>query len=307
MASNELPDSNDRLFTLASDMIAGATTIGPATGVVQNTAAVLTTCLTAARKSEADFQKARQEKKDATSAQNIADSNTKAFIATAKRVLIPRLGANWSTAWAPVGYVDHSLATPTTLDERFNLLGTLRDYLAAHPAHENAPLAITAADAQALHAVSAAARSAVKEALKNLTIARRARETAMDALRIRMRGLVTELHTVLPDDDPRWYSFGLSAPADPETPGNPAAPTLTLGLPGSGLLFLDWPDTRRTVRYRVWQKLPGETAFRPVATVTESDATLTDLPLATPLEFQITAVNAAGESVPSPVSTIILS
>jgi hypothetical protein len=34
---------------------------------------------------------------------------------------------------------------------------------------------------------------------------------------------------------------------------------------------------------------------------------LTALPLATLLEFQITAVNEAGESVPSPVSTITLS
>ena len=307
MASNELPDSNDRLFTLASDMIAGATTIGPATGVVQNTAAVLTTCLTAARKSEADFQKARQDKKDATAAQNTADSNTKAFIATTKRVLIPRLGANWSTAWAQVGYVDNSLATPTSLEKRFNLLGTHRDYLAAHPDHENAPLDITAADAQTLHAESATARAAVKDALKNLTLARRARETAVDGLRTRMRGLITELDTLLPDDDPRWYVFGLNAPADPETPGTPDAPTLTPGLPGSGLLFLDWPDTSRSDRYRVWQKLPGETAFTPVATVTESDATLTALPLATLLEFQITAVNEAGESVPSPVSSITLS
>ena len=307
MARNPLPASFDRLFALATDMIDGAATIGPATGVVQNTAAVLTTPLAAARKSEADFQKARLEKIEATTAQTTADSNAKAFIATAKRILIPQLGAAWSTSWAQVGFVNGSLETPTSLDERFTLLGTLRDYLAAQPAHENAPLGITAAAALALHTASATARAAVNTALRNLATARLTRETAVDALRTRMRGLITELATLLPDDDARWYAFGLSAPGDPETPGTPAAPTLTPGIAGSGLLFLDWPDTRRTDRYRVWQKQPGESAFTAVATVTESDATLTALPTGIPLEFQITALNDAGESIPGPASTITLS
>lgn len=307
MARNPLPASLDRLFALATDMIDGAATIGPATGVVQNTAAVLTTTLTAARKSEADFQKARLDKIEATTAQTTADSNAKAFIATAKRVLIPHLGATWSTVWAQVGFVNGSLETPTSLDERFTLLGTLRDYLTAQPAHENAPLGITAAAALALHTASATARAAVNTALQDLATARLTRETAVDALRTRMRGLITELATLLPDDDARWYTFGLSAPGDPETPGIPAAPTLTPGIAGSGLLFLDWPDTRRTDRYRVWQKSPGETAFTPVATVTESDATLTALPTGILLEFQITALNDAGESTPGSASTITLS
>ncbi len=306
MASNPLPKTNDRLFTLTSDMIDGASTIGSAVGIVQNTAPVLTTALAAARLAETEFQAARQEKITATAAQTIADSNTKTFISTTKRVLIPHLGASWSTIWAQVGFVDNSLETPRTLDERFNLLTSLKTYLAAHPAHENAPLDITAAAATILHGASAAARSAVNVALKNLATARLARQTAVENLRTRMRGLITEIDTLLPDDDPRWYAFGLNAPADAVTPGIPAAPTLTPGAPGSGLLFLDWPDTRRTDHYRVWQKAGNETTFTPVSTVTESDATLTHLPLGIPLTYQITALNEAGESLPSPNTTITL-
>lgn len=306
MASNALPDTLDRLFTLASDMLDGVTTVGTATGIVQNNAAILTTTLATARTAEADFQKARRAKIDATTAQTTADSNSKAFIATAKRILIPHLGATWSTAWAQVGFVNGSLETPNSLDKRFNLLATLRDYLKAQPAHENAPLGITAAAAQLLHSATATARAAVNTALRNLATARLARETAVDALRNRMRGLIAELNTLLPADDARWYAFGLSAPADPETPGIPAAATLTPGISGSGLLFLDWPDTRRTDRYRVWMKKPGEATFTPVATVTESDATLSALPLRAALEFQITALNDAGESIPSPLSSITL-
>ncbi|MGL4398505.1 MAG: hypothetical protein ACRCXD_01440, partial [Luteolibacter sp.] len=175
-----------------------------------------------------------------------------------------------------------------------------------HPALENAPLDITSADAAALHTAAAAARSVLAAALTELGTSRTSRETAMEALRTRMRGLINELDILLPDEDPRWYRFGLSAPADPETPAIPEAPTLTPGIAGSGLLFLDWPDTRRTDRYRVWQKKPGETTFTPAATVTESDATLTALPLGVLLEFQITALNDAGESVPSPAGMVTL-
>lgn len=307
MARNPLPESLDRLFPLATDMIDGVTTIGTATGVVQNTATVLTNVLTAARSSEAAFQAARLAKIDATTAQTMADSNAKTFIATAKRILIPHLGATWSTAWAQVGYVNGSLEMPSLLNERFTLLGTLRTYLVAQPAHENAPLGITAAAAQLLITASSAARSALNAALQNLATARLAREAAVSTLRTRMRGLISELATLLPADDARWYTFGLSAPGDPETPGVPAAAILTPGISGSGLLFLDWPDTRRTDRYRVWQKKPGDPAFTAVATVSESDATFSAQPIGILLEFQITAINAAGESVPSAVSSITLS
>ncbi len=306
MATNTLPKTNDLLFALATDMIDGLTAIGDSTGIVQNTATVLQTVLDDAKAAEQQFQAARQQKITAIAAQSMADAKAKTFIATAKRVLIPLLGAAWSTAWVEVGFVNTTLATPTSIDERYSLLDTLRAYLAKHPEQENAPLLITAATAATLHADFKSARAEVKSALTALGISRDQREKEITALRTRMRGLIAEITTLLPDDDPRWYQFGLNAPADPETPTIPEAPILTPGTLGSGLLFLDWPDTRRTDRYRVWQKLPTDTAFTPVATVTESDATLDSLPTGILLEFQITALNEAGESIPSPVSSITL-
>ncbi len=83
--------------------------------------------------------------------------------------------------------------------------------------------------------------------------------------------------------------------------------TLTSGIAGSGFLFVDWLDTRRSQRYPVWQRKPGESAAPPAATVTESDATLTALTTGVLLEFQITAVSDAGGSGPGPVSGITLS
>lgn len=306
MARNILPNQTDRLFTLAEDMIDGLGSIGSATGVVQNTVIVMQTALDGGRDAEIAFQKARQGKVTATAAQTIADSNAKAFIATAKRVLIPHLGSAWSTAWAEVGFVNQSLQTPAAIEERYTLLNTMRGYLAAHPAHENAPLGITAAAAGILYDAFTLARGNLNKAMNALGAARDTRETALETLRIRMRGLIDELDVLLIDDDPRWYTFGLNAPGDPETPGIPEAPTLTPGAPGSGRLFIDWPDTRRSDRFRVWLKKTGETEASPVATVTESEASLTNLPLNTLLELHITAANDAGESVRGPVAVVTL-
>jgi len=306
MARNPLPESFDRLSTLAEDMIDGVTTIGTTIGVVQNTAAILQAALDAASGAESAFQKARKGKVTATAAQTLADSNTKAFIATAKRILIPHLGASWSTVWAEVGFVANTLETPTSIDQRYALLNTIHSYLAANPARENAPLNITAAIAKPLYDAFTTARGNLNKAMNALGDARNTRETAMETLTKRMRGLISELDTLLPDDDPRWYAFGLNAPGDPETPGIPEAPTLTAGAPDSGRLFIDWPDTRRADRYRVWLKKPGETEFTAVATVTESETTLASLPLGIPLELQITATNTAGESIPGSVAVVTL-
>lgn len=161
-------------------------------------------------------------------------------------------------------------------------------------------LGITAAAADALFTTFSDARAALNTSLQTLGTSRQARETAIETLRTRMRGLVTELNTLLDDDDPRWYQFGLNAPGDPE------APAATPGAAGSGLLILDWPDSRRASRYRVWLKKPADAAFQPVATVNESDATLTALPLGVALQIRITAANDAGESAPGPEITVTL-
>ena len=66
-----------------------------------------------------------------------------------------------------------------------------------------------------------------------------------------------------------------------------------------GTLLADWADARRATRYRVWiQVLTVDADFRAVATVTDSDATLTGLPSGKTVKVRITAANDAGESLP---------
>ena len=63
--------------------------------------------------------------------------------------------------------------------------------------------------------------------------------------------------------------------------------------------YLDWADSLRADRYRVWVQTLGSAAgFVALESVTESDYMFTGLRSGTTL-VQVTAINVAGESQPS--------
>lgn len=305
MASNRMPDQNNQLFALAEDMADGLNLHQTPIGIKQNLESSVRTDLTAAQTAETNYQAKRQAKVVATTAQTVADSNGKAFIATAKRVLENYLGAQWSQAWATAGFVNGSTAIPSKIEERQSCLSALNAYFAANPTHANPPLNVTAAQANNLMQALSTARSNVHNAATQVGTAKAARDTTIESLRNRMRGLVTELDQLLSDDDPRWYAFGLNRPSDPETPGIPDGLVLTPGPTGS--VLADWADARRADRYRVFKQVVGVDAdFVAVTSVTESDATLTGLPSGSTVKVRVTAVNAAGESQPSNEAQVVV-
>lgn len=126
MASNRLPDPLNRLFTLAEDMADGLHAHEVAVGVKQNSEASVRADLGAAQAAENEFQTKREAKTVATTAQTVADSNAKAFIASAKGVLENYLGKRWSPAWATAGFRNNSTAIPTTAGERQTCLEALK-------------------------------------------------------------------------------------------------------------------------------------------------------------------------------------
>src|ERR1041384_5701085 len=233
MASNRIPDQIDRRFALAEDMADGCHDHEAAVGLKQNKEADIRPDLTAAQAAENNFQSKRATKTAKTTVQTVVDSNGKAFIGAAKKVLEIHLGSQWSQTWATAGFVNNSTAIPTTIEERQTCLNSLKIYFTNNPGHENAPLSLTAAQADALYTALSDARSAVNAAVTAVGAAKQTRDTAVDDLRARMSGLVGELGQLLEDDDPLWYAFGLSRPSDPETPGVPDAPVRTPGTPGS--------------------------------------------------------------------------
>jgi hypothetical protein len=274
-------------------------------GLLQNTEARIRVDLTLVQTFENAYQTARLAKVNTVAAQNAADSNGKAFIATAKNVLSPVLGSSWSTAWAPAGF-STSLSTPVKIAERMTLLGTLRDYFTAQPTHENAPLGVTSAQAATLFTALSNARSAVNEALVDVGQKRSSRDAARRALEKRLSGLIAELDQLLEGDDPRWLAFGLNMPDAAVTPEAPSSLVLTLG--GSGEVLADWDDVANASHYRVFKQVVGVDAnFVVAGSPTDSDLLIAGVGAGATLRVKVTAVSGGLESPASPVAEIVTS
>lgn len=305
MASNTLPQGIEALFTLAEDMADGLNAHETAVGVKQNTQTAVRAALSDAQTKQSAFLAARSAQKSLTAAQTVADSNAKAFIAAARSVLATYLGAGWSQAWVATGFPNQSTAVPSTMAERQALLASLQAYFTANPSQENAPLNVTAARAGTLFTALSDARSAVNAGLVDAGQKKAARDASETALRRRMRGLVDELTQLVAEDDPRWYAFGLNPPAAPDTPDVPDGLVLTAG--EAGTVLADWADAARAEHYRVFKQVVGtDPDFVAVAMVNDSDATLSGLPSGGTVRVRVTAVNEAGESLPSESAEMVV-
>ncbi|HEY5791701.1 MAG TPA: hypothetical protein VIS74_00285 [Chthoniobacterales bacterium] len=266
MARNEIPQNYDPLVSLAEDAADGAQAHGAAIGLSQNTEAKILADLlnltgdpnagpppTPGRQGE--WNAAKAAKVAASGAARAAESNARAFCASAVGVLKNYLGPRWNSQWEAAGFTNGSLRMP---DDPLPMLGELRAYFLARAAHENAPLGVSAAACLAqVHTVSAA-RSASNASNVAAGLAKQARDAALRALYTRMSGLLAELDQLLDDDDPRWYAFGFDRPADGEQPGLALNLVLTPG--GPGVVIADWDDARRAQRYRVFKQVAGADA-----------------------------------------------
>lgn len=313
MASNEIPDSPEPLISLATDAADGADAEGASIGLSQNTAV----------KSRADLvafagdpdavppiigaqnahNAAKAAKVNATATRRTGESNGRAFCASAVGMLKNHLSTQWSSQWQAAGFTTGSLAIP---DDPLSPLSEVRAYFLANPAHENAPLGLTALLCTTRIAEVTAVRAASNQSNKDLGDAKAASDVAKKALYKRMTGLRAELAQLLAADDPRWYAMGFDRPADGWQPGPVEHLVLTPG--GPGMVFADWDDARRAARYRVFKQASG-TDPAPVevtSTVTVSELTLTGLTSGSTVEITVTAVNEAGDSAVSAKGAIVV-
>ena len=303
MAANPIPTSLNALTALGEDAADGAHAHEVGIGLKQNKEADIRADLTDALAKIATHAAAVGAKPTLSAAVRTADSNGKAFIATARDVLVPSFGSPWSQAWEPTGFPNQSLGVPRTQPQRQSLLASLRDFFTANPAKENAPLGITAALAATRFTALSDGRSAFNQGVTLIGQNKVARDASARKLTKRLRGLVDELTQLLEDDDPIWYAFGFNPPAAPQTPDQVEGLVVT---PGSGVALADWDDTPRAARYHVEIQIVGVDAnFRRVQTVTESDATISSLPAGQTVRVRIIAVNDAGDGPPSAVVEVV--
>ena len=304
MAANPLPRTIDLLTALAEDAADGAAAHEGTIGLLQNTEARIRADLSALQTAEQSFQTARQTGLNLTTVQRVADSNAKAFIGTAKNVLEPVLGGQWTTAWAPTGFVT-SLAIPSQIAERQSLLASLRDYFTANATHENAPLNITAAQATTLHTALSDARSGANAGLVDRNQKRAGRDAARRALEKRLAGLIGELDQLLEASDPIWLAFGLNMPDATVTPEAPSSVVLAQG--GAGSVFADWDDVANADHYRVFKQEVGVDAnFVVAGSPTDSDFLIAGVGDGSTLRVKVSAVSGSLEGPASAVVEIIV-
>ena len=310
MASNPTPDPIDELIASGEDLHDGAVQHGASAGLVKNSAALIRTDLDGLIDTKAAFNQADSAKVPAYAAQRTADSNGKGFIARSINVLKNYLGNSWSDAWIATGLPDNTVGIPTTLDGRFTALTGLKGYFTAVPAHENAPLNVTAAIATTLHGALSTARNGVANALSNVKGKAMAYKDATDAFRERFRSTITELEDEknggLAPDDPKWYDFGLNRPDDPATPGQPGNVVATGAGATNVLVIID--GARRANSFNYYKQVMGvDPEPVKVDNVKETQFTIIGLPSGANVQITVTGVNDAGEGPASaPVSVVVL-
>ena len=307
MASNELPRNIDDVFTLGEDMADGGHAHEVTIGLKQNLEADVRTDLNAAIAAQASYKDSLSAKVALSTSVTVADSNAKAFLGTARRILITTLGEGWSQVWEATGFPDGSNAVPGTQAKRQALALSLKNYLLTHNGLEVSTQAIhfTAVYAGNIFTALSDARSAANDGNTLAGQKRDLRDAAVKTLRTRMSGLVGELGQKLDDTDPLWLAFGLNLPGATNLPE--VADSLVLTAGGAGEVHSDWSDASRATHYRVFKQVVGADAtFVFVATMSDSDYTFTGLPSGATVNIQIISANDAGQSQPSTAAQIVV-
>ena len=227
---------------------------------------------------------------------------TRKFLTDARNTLKTYFGNSYSQAWNGTGFVG-SLTLPTRMIALPPRLQAMQSYLTNTPAHENAPLFVTAVRAGTLHTDLCAAIGQVNEQLTAVDNLAAARDAAVRALREQIRDLIKELSQLMDPLDARWQTFGLNVPGAVETPDAPENLSAVLI---SGNAALKWKAAPRAERYRVWMKVNGvDQEMQSVGSATDVDFTIEGLPANATIEIAVSAVNNSGESGKSTVVTVI--
>ena len=216
------------------------------------------------------------------------------YLGTARDVLKPGLGRQYSPAWNEVGFTG-SLKVPRNEEKTIQYLQAMVAFFTVHPDLENTALNVTAARTLAILNALTAARNEVNSQMTALQLTLSNRNSDSRDLRNMLKALLKELGLKLHPTDERWTSFGFNKPGVRSTPAVPEAPIVTLVSPTSAAL--NWKKTARAERFRVYKKVVGiDPEIVLVETREELDFLMDGLPPGATIQLAITAVNNGGES-----------
>lgn len=305
MAGNALPDDENDLLALAEDIADGLETLEAGVGVKQNTEAVIRGSISAYRTAGTQLGGAKSARGTASGAVDAADAQAKGFVKEARKVLQHYCGDSFNPAWEATGFPNQSTAVPGKQEERMNLCDSLKTYFTDNPTQESAQFGVTAVKAGERFDGLSDARDDFDAKNSAVTTKTQALAAALKTLKKRVRGLIDELGTLLEDDDPRWHEFGLSMPADPDTPEKVKGLVLTPNV--AGAVMSEWKRAPRAGRYRIFkQVLTVDLVPVNVQTMHDLQFMIDGLPSGKTVRVTIVAANDAGEAPASdPVDIVV--
>lgn len=305
MASNPTPDDSDVLLALAEDIADGCHDHEVAIGIKQNTEAALRAAITALNTQQLTLANLKNATETKSGLLQAADAAGKEVIGNSRRRLSKLHGERYNSGWEAAGFPDESTAVPKTPDKRFTLLGKLAAYYTATPAAESADMDATAAICTTAHGAVSDARQALHTAEMNQSNGIKTRDAALRTLRLKVRGLITELEGLVADDDERWTAFGLNVPAHPVAPE--AIDSLTLEALGDGKVHAVWTYSRRMNNTRLMVRRVGvDDDFVSVGIVDGLEKTLSGHTAGLTLEVKAIATNDGGDAPPSPTQSVVV-
>jgi hypothetical protein len=216
----------------------------------------------------------------------------------AKETLKPFLSERHSSLWRPTGFVS-SLRVADDYDGLRSQVGSLAQYLAAHPEqkNENLKVNVTATRATELHTALKEAQEALEAHDELIADKHKKQEEALESLRKRLRGLISELEQRIPSDDLRWRRFGFNIPAEPETPARPEQVQVNNNTPGQ--LVVSCPPVSFATYYRCFAARVGSTSEPvPVGTSSEPLFVIETLEGGARYNIFMSAVNSSGNEGP---------
>jgi hypothetical protein len=305
MAGNPIPKNDDALLALAEDVADGLHQLEAALGITGVTEAKVRADMTAARAAGTAARTAKEVRLAASTALQATDDAATAFLMAVRGVLQNFLGRKWSAGWETAGFPNQSTAVPATPEERLNLCAALNAYFLANPAREVAALNVTAVKAEEHHQALSDGRDLLDQKTTDQGQKLKARDAALLKLGQHLRTLVTDLESLLAEDDDRWHTFGLNAPADPVTPESVAS--LDLRLISATEILASWPRTPRATRYRPFVQIVGvDEDFVAREAVHGLDVVLKGFAAGQTVRVKIVAANDDGEANPGPTEEILV-
>jgi hypothetical protein len=312
MTTRKIPTSIPALVALSGRSYSGALALGVILTIAQNTAPRILAdridlvgeagATPTIRGKEAEWQLKREALKTAQATRRATKKEARGFWSDAVDVLKVHLGRTWNPAWEAAGFTKGTLSTGK--GDPAPMLLRIRAYLRDHAAHENAPLNITAAEADVQIAALQTAEQGVDAATVASKQAAADRKASVKRLTKRLSGLREELDQLLAPDDLRWYEFGFSRPIDVRMPEDVTGLTATPAQPGQ--VLVQHEASARALDYRVsWKPQLASGDPTEVGLFADLSVPLNGLPSGTTIVVFVTARNDAGETLPSFVTVVV--